>query len=37
MAVYTKLSESKLKEFLDEHENYFSELISGYVQKLNSK
>jgi len=31
------IDESKLKEFLDEHENYFSELISGYVQKLNSK
>jgi len=28
------IDESELKEFLDEHENYFSELISEYIKKL---
>jgi len=28
------IDESELKEFLDEHENYFSELISEYIKKI---
>ena len=28
------IDESELKEFLDEHKNYFSELISEYIKKL---
>ena len=30
------IDESELKEFLDEHENYFSELISEYIRILQS-
>ena len=28
------IDESELKEFLDEHGNYFSELISKYIKKI---
>ena len=28
------IDESELKEFLDEHENYFSELISEYIKEI---
>ena len=28
------IDESELKEFLNEHENYFSELIFEYIKKI---
>ena len=31
------INENILKDFLDEHQNYFSQLINNYVKKINQK